>query len=82
MLCLVVLSDRTSLKTPRSTFGNVPRLERIADMHVCCAYGPGLLICLEKIEGNLPEHEVDGFSLALSVAPALSLYMTLVFFLL
>ncbi|SON58519.1 hypothetical protein HDIA_P0110 (plasmid) [Hartmannibacter diazotrophicus] len=51
-------------------------------MQVCCAYDPGLLIYLEEIEGNLPEHEVDGVSLALSVAFSMSLYMTLVFFLL
>jgi hypothetical protein len=50
-------------------------------MSVCCAYDPGLLVYLEQIEGELPDHDVNGFELALSVALALSGYLSLVFLL-
>ncbi len=50
-------------------------------MSVCCAYDPGLLVYLEQIEGDLPDHEVNGFELCLSVALTLSMYLSLVFLL-
>ncbi|MGX1500796.1 hypothetical protein ACSSV1_005865 [Labrenzia sp. MBR-25] len=49
-------------------------------MYLYCAYDPGLLVYLEHIEDDLPDHEADGFSLALCciLAVAWPLVMTMI----